>query len=185
MLLSPSPPGQLQQSTICARIAFALSCLFSIPSLALDSAPPASEALPTTNLIYVSDCFSFVGRDSHGSVAFALGNNRGRDGDVFQAKHFVALHDEQQGWVELTGNGRYDNARRELAGIPDSPAFMFQGTPASGMPISSGVNTLRFTIASIPQYLRRTDGNAVLWMGAATAVLHWRERAIAGRAIYE
>src|SRR3989441_9773047 len=49
----------------------------------------------TSTLIYVSDYFSFVGADQHGRVAFALDNNRGRDGEAFQAEHFVVLHDEQ------------------------------------------------------------------------------------------
>ena len=47
--------------------------------------------LPETNLIYVSDYFSFVGQDDQGHVALALDNNRGRDGESWQAEHFVVV----------------------------------------------------------------------------------------------
>jgi len=63
----------------------------------------------SSTLIYVSDYFSFVGADQHGRVAFALDNNRGRDGEAFQAEHFVVLHDEHEGWTDIAGNGPYDN----------------------------------------------------------------------------
>jgi hypothetical protein len=35
--------------------------------------------------------------DVNGHVAFALDNNRGRDGEAWQAEHFVVLHDEGEG----------------------------------------------------------------------------------------
>ena len=35
--------------------------------------------------------------DVNGHVAFALDNNRGRDGEALQAEHFVVLHDEGEG----------------------------------------------------------------------------------------
>ena len=60
------------------------------------------RAASREDLVYVSDYFSFIGRDAHGRVAFAIDNNRGRDGDAWQAEHFVALHDEGQGWVEVS-----------------------------------------------------------------------------------
>ena len=114
-------------------------------------------------------------------MAFALDNNRGRDGEAFQAEHFAVLHDEQQGWINVTGNGPYDNAQRELQEIPDSPAFRFRGSPASDMIISSEVNAVRLTVAPIPQHLHRTHGDAVVWTGSAAAVLDWRGRSISGR----
>src|SRR5437879_12894206 len=76
--------------------------------------------ISSTALVYVSDYLSFVGRDEQGYVAFALDTNRGRDGDVYQAEHFAVLHDERQGWVDLAGNGAYDNMEKALLGLPDS-----------------------------------------------------------------
>src|SRR5947209_2605822 len=99
--------------------------------------PPGLKEFSTSTLIYVSDYFSFVGADSQGRVAFALDNNRGRDGEKYQAEHFVALHDESNGWVEVAGNGRYDNTKKELVRIPDSQSFHFENTPDTGLTITS------------------------------------------------
>ncbi len=95
----------------------------------VDRAASGAEELPATHLIYVSDYFSFVGQDSQGHVAFAFDNNRGRDGEAYQAEHFLALHDERQGWIALDGNGFFDNTKHDLKTIPDSPSFLFQGPP--------------------------------------------------------
>src|SRR3982750_4580299 len=70
------------------------------------------EELPASTLLYVSDYFSFVGQDSNGHVAFALDNNRGRDGESYQAEHFLVLHDERLGWMTLAGNGPYENRKQ-------------------------------------------------------------------------
>src|SRR5437660_12514124 len=91
----------------------------------------------SSTLMYVSDYFSFVGADQHGRVAFALDNNRGRDGEAFQAEHFVVLHDEHNGWMDVAGNGAYDNLTKELDRIPDSPFFQFAGEPDTGRTISN------------------------------------------------
>lgn len=143
------------------------------------------EELPASPLIYVSDYFSFVGQDSQGHVAFAFDNNRGRDGEVYQAEHFLVLHDERQGWVNLAGNGFYDNQKKELSIIPDSPFFRFQGTPRTGMTIASDINQLTFKIDPIPQRTGNRHQEAATWMGSAPAVLTWKGRAIPGRVIYE
>jgi hypothetical protein len=63
-----------------------------------------------------------------GYAAFAIDNNRGKDGDSYQAEHFVVLHDEHAGWVKLFGNGKYDNGNEELKKIPDSFYFKFNGS---------------------------------------------------------
>ncbi|HKN85934.1 MAG TPA: hypothetical protein VJV04_03650 [Nitrospiraceae bacterium] len=145
---------------------------------------PLAE-LPNSTLLYVSDYFSFVGQDSEGHVAFALDNNRGRDGKTYQAEHFVMLHDERQGWIDLIASGPYENGREELEAIPDSLFFTFHGTPLTGITISSEPNHLRLRIDAIPQRIgNRHDGGAT-WMGSAPAVLAWKDRTIAGRAIYE
>lgn len=145
---------------------------------------PAYE-LPQSTLIYVSDYFSFVGADSHGRVAFALDNNRGRDGDAYQAEHFVVLHDERKGWIDVQGNGFYDNSKKELALIPDSPFFQFESTPEAGLTITSAKNQLTLRMNPLSQRTLRTDGKSTIWMGSAPAVLTWQRRTIPGRVIYE
>jgi hypothetical protein len=144
-----------------------------------------SEAPPTSHLIYVSDYFSFIGSDEQGRVAFALDNNRGRDGNVFQAEHFVVLHDDRLGWIDMVGNGAYENANQELLRIPDSPFFQFDGTPVTGLTITSAKNQLALRIDPLQQRTRRTRGHSTLWMGSAAAVLTWQGRAVRGRVIYE
>lgn len=148
--------------------------------------PPAMVAdRSASTLVYVSDYFSFVGADQQGRVAFALDNNRGRDGEAYQAEHFVALHDERKGWVNIAGNGRYDNAEKELGRIPNSPFFQFDGTPETGLTVTSATNDLTLKIDPIPQRTRRTHEQSVIWMGSAPAVLTWQGRTVPGRVISE
>ncbi len=60
----------------------------------------AGTLVSASDLVTVSDYFSFVGADEQGHVAFAIDNNRGRDGNAYQAEHFYAvLHDEHHGWM--------------------------------------------------------------------------------------
>jgi hypothetical protein len=94
---------------------------------------PTSGDTASTELSYYSDYFSFVGRDEKGLVAFALDTNRGRDGDDYQAEHFVVLHDEHEGWIELKGNGAYPNKTKTLIDIPDSTVFQFGGDKKEGI----------------------------------------------------
>ena len=100
------------------------------------SASHLSEERTQPPLAYVSDFFSFVGRDASGHVAFALDNNRGRDGDTWQTEHLLnLLHDEQKGWQELEGTGPYENTKKTLFTIPNSPYFEFIGEPTTGLTI--------------------------------------------------
>lgn len=167
---------------------FWLGFSFVFPPLLTQSASPSDrplDQLPDSTLVYVSDYFSFVGQDSQGRVAFALDNNRGRDGDTYQAQHFLVLHDEKTGWARLYGNNGYENVGKELTTIPGSPFFQFQGAPRTGMTIVGESNRLMLKIEPIePRINRRHDGAAV-WMGSAPAVLTWRDRIIPGRVIYE
>lgn len=137
------------------------------------------------SLVYVSDYFSFVGEDQRGWVAFALDNNRGQDGDTWQAEHFVMLHDEQRGWVQTVGGGKYPNPNGTLATIPDSAAFQFHGTPTDGMSVTSAANGLRLQIHALPHRLQRNHTAGQYWMGSADATLEWDERVLHGRVIYE
>lgn len=164
-----------------------LLLLFSLQTAAEVASPRNSslDGIPATPLVYISDYFSFVGQDHQGHVAFALDNNRGRDGETYQAEHFLVLHDEREGWIALQGNGRYDNPRKELNTIPDSPSFTFTGSPRLGITIASDVNRLTLKIEPIPERTRRHHDGGVVWMGSANAWLTWGGRTISGRVIYE
>ncbi|HXH85320.1 MAG TPA: hypothetical protein VNI35_00755 [Nitrospira sp.] len=178
-MVNPSLNHLLIAASLCWIIAFQVE---AEPTPQTDT---SIEELPAGTLIYVSDYFSFVGRDSQGHVAFALDTNRGRDGDAFQAEHFLVLHDERQGWITLAGSGAFDNMTKELRSIPDSPYFQFRGTPRTGMMVTSGINRLTLRIEPIPQRTSNRHRGAATWMGSAPAVLTWNGRTIAGRVIYE
>ena len=160
---------------------------FGLPPRA-DSTPEIDQSLldaPPASLLYVSDYFSFVGQDPQGKVAFALDNTRGRDGDAYQAQHFVVLHDEKTGWASLDGNSRYDNVGKELKTIPGSSFFQFHGTSKTGMAIRSESNRLALNIEPITPRTSNRHHGAEIVMGTASAVLTWHERTIPGRVVYE
>ena len=152
------------------------------PSLVTDQ---SLHDVPTSALIYVSDYFSFVGEDGQGRVAFAFDNNRGRDGDAYQAEHFLVLHDAKMGWVNVKGNSRYDNAGKVIKTIPDSTFFQFRGAPATGMTIVSEINRLTLNIEPITERTSNQHNRSVVLTGTAPAVLTWQGRTIPGRVIYE
>ena len=144
-----------------------------------------SQALPDSSLLYVSDYFSFVGQDEQGYVMFALDNNRGQDGDSWQAEHFAVLHDERRGWVPLQGSESYENAGKELETIPDSAFFQFQGTPRTGIFVESPANHLSLAVKPIPDRVVQTYQEGKYRLGSAAGVLKWQGRTIQGRVIYE
>ena len=174
--------GSLHRIVLFGLLFTSLLCIDTDVASSTDT---SLENIPASTLIYVSDYFSFVGQDSQGYVAFALDNNRGRDGDTYQAEHFLVLHGEGSGWGDLKGNGRYDNRGKELKTIPDSPFFQFQGTPRTGMAVVGESNKLMLNIEPIPLRISRRHDGAVIWMGSAPAVLTWQGRTISGRVIYE
>lgn len=150
--------------------------------------PPAcagSDPDPESRLIYVSDYFSFVGADTHGRVAFALDNNRGRDGDAYQAEHFAVLHDEHEGWIEIAGSGPYPNRDHVLDRIPNSENLQFEGAPSTGLIITSPHNRLTLAIEPLRERTRHRHDGALTWMGSVPASLTWKGRTILGRVIYE
>jgi len=136
-------------------------------------------------LAYYSDYFSFVGEDSAGRAAFALDNNRGRDGDSFQAEHFAVLHIEGAGWQPLIGGGSYPNEQQALRAIPDSSAFAFQGSAEDGFVVESRENGLRLETRSLTGRLQRAVGASGFRMASAPADLTWRGRRFKGRVIHE
>lgn len=150
------------------------------------SAQEPGALIAASDRVYVSDYLSFVGADAQGHVAFAIDTNRGRDGGVYQAEHlYVVLHDEYRGWIDVAGAGRYENTKRELLPIPDSPAFQFLGKPETGLTIESAANRLSLRIDPVVERVRHADGGTIFSLGSAPAVLAWRERVIHGRLIYE
>ena len=150
-----------------------------------DLSSPEEPSLSDTSLLYVSDYVSFVGEDSQGRVALALDNNRGRDGNSWQAEHFVVLHDEHEGWIPLQGSGSYENSTHALETVPPSSFFQIEGKPQSGMSIFSLLNDLTLTIHPIPIRLVREHDGARYWLGSAAAQLQWNGRTLQGRVIYE
>lgn len=176
-----------QQLCLFWGMAFLLLALpFSI--VGAQGAESPNNAGVASTLLYYSDYFSFIGEDEKGRVAFALDNNRGRDGDSWQAEHFVVLHAEQegrQGWTTVAGNGSYKNQKHELQTIPDSAFFQFEGKPSEGITIHSPKNRLSLKLEPIPFRLKRTHKGGQFLMGSAPGVLEWKGRTLKGRVIYE
>ncbi len=144
-----------------------------------------AEDLAAQPLEYYSDYFSFIGEDELGHVAFAIDINRGRDGDAYQAEHFVVLNDAHHGWIDIVGNGAIEPATRDLIALVNSETFQFQGQPENGIRLASETNRLTLTVEPIPVIYSRQKGLAKIWMGSAKATLQWQGREIDGRVIYE
>ena len=144
-----------------------------------------NDIVAASDVAYVSDYISFAGSDQQGRVAFALDTNRGRDGDDYQAEHFVVMHDEGSGWIKMQGGGDYENKGRKLAALPDSGDFRFSGTPITGLTVTSPTNGVTLIIDPIPERTVQGGSGRIFSMGSAPATLKWRGRSIAGRVIYE
>jgi hypothetical protein len=174
------------------RLAAVLVALLAGLAAACSAVPSRDAVLGGTGtdpealeLAYASDYFSFVGRDGQGAVAFALDTNRGRDGDAWQAEHFVVLHDAGTGWQPVAGNGAYPNPGHALTALPDSPAFTFSGTPARGLRIRAKGDGPDLAVGPETPYIERRMGLAVYRIGSAPATLRWAGREVPGRVIHE
>ncbi len=143
------------------------------------------QTLAGTEPVFVSDYFSFIGADDKGCVAFAIDNDRSRSGSEFTADAHVVLHDEHIGWIAVSGAGNYENAKKELLRIPDSPNFKFYGIVSDGIILDSPHNGLKLTVAPMIERLSRLGVESVFSLGSAEATLKWRDRTIRGRVIYE
>ncbi len=143
------------------------------------------EQLQDLKLVYYSDYYSFIGSDARGRVAFALDNNRGRDGDAWQAEHVAVLHDDKAGWQHVIGSGRYYNVTRQLETIPNSPDFTFTGKADAGMTIRSASNVLELKISPEKVQIAEKRGLAEYRLSSAEATLVWKERTLSGRVIHE
>ena len=100
---------------------------------------------------------------------------------LYVSDYFSFVGEDAQGHVALA----LDNTAHELWGIPDSPHFAFQGTPAEGLTIASEPNRLTLRIERMPIVVARQHQGGRYWMGGAPAVLEWAGRTLRGRVIYE
>lgn len=175
----------MQRFTLTRRrlLASAPAALLARPALLLaEDARPRQQGTP---LLYYSDYFSFVGKDERGFVMLAHDNNRGRDGDSFQADHWIVMYDQHDGWIDVAGSEHYENTSKSLERIPPSQHFSFHGTPQTGMEMVSKTNGMEMKVAPLPETLRREDQDGIFWVGGADAVLRWRGRTLRGRVIFE
>ncbi len=171
-------------------IAFALVLLFCTSPAFANQQPPsdskASEAHKKASLIYVSDFFAFTGRDTVGHVTFALDNNRGQDGDTWQTEHLlVLLHDEHKGWQNLDGAGSYENTKKILFTLPNSPYVTFTGEPSTGLKIKHHESHLNLQVQPIHKHVTRKDGPSHYQIGSASATMTWQGRTLTGWVIHE
>ena len=141
--------------------------------------------LATSDLVYASDYYSFVGRDAEGFVALALDTNRGRDGAEFQAEHYGVLHDTRSGWDVPLKNGEFPNTANELVGLTDSPYFTFHGEPHGPLTIAGAGNGLKLTVDRLQGRVVRHDARTFYALLSGPATLRWEGRTIVGRVIYE
>jgi len=118
-------------------------------------------------------------------VVLALSTSRGRDGKTYQAEHFVQMHDEQQGWIKVKGNGQYDNVTEELLSMPNSQDFQFQGTAKNGLTVISPSNHFTLTLEPISERISKKTNGGHFWMGSAPAIMEWKNRDLKGRVFYE
>ncbi len=157
------------------------------PALAQDTREASSNAqeFPNSSLLNITDHIAFIGEDSQGHVILALSTSRGREGKTYQAEHFVQMHDERQGWINVKGNGQYDNVTGELLSMPDSQDFQFQGTAKNGFTVISPTNHFTLTLEPISERISKKTHGGHFWMGSAPARMEWQDRDLKGRVFYE
>lgn len=136
-------------------------------------------------IAYHSDYFSFVGEDDEGLVAFAIDNNRGQFGDLYQADHFIEYFDDKRGFVRMKGDGRYPNNARTVTEIPPSEHWRVKGKPESGITLSSRNNELNLIVPPLAPIYRNTTAFGSFWVSSSNAKLTTGNREVDGRLIYE
>ena len=157
------------------------------PALAQDAQEVSSKTqeFPDSTLLNLTDHLAFIGEDSQGHVVLALSTSRGRDGNTYQAEHFVQMHDEQQGWIKVKGNGQYDNVTQALRSIPDSQDFQYQGTARNGLTVISPTNHFTLTLEPLIERISKNTTGGEFWIGSAPATMEWQNRELKGRVFYE
>jgi hypothetical protein len=164
------------------RAALAAAPALCLAGLSWRQATAAGQGAP---LLYFSDYYSFVGRDEQGFVYLAHDNNRGRDGDAYQADHWIAMYDEATGWIDVKGSAHYPNTARLLERIPASEHFVFTGTPETGVAMTGATNDMILRVSPLPKTLYRENEDGIFWVGGAPATLEWKGRKLMGRVLFE
>jgi hypothetical protein len=157
-------------------------------ALASGCAPEAAEPAPfldPSELEYVSDYVSFMGRDDRGAVAFALDVNRGRAAETRQLELFGVLWDEGEGWQHVAGLGDLPHPRSSVRMLPDTAGFVFTGTTRTHLRIDSPPNGLTLEIDTVRTAVVRTTETGRFVLGSAPATLRLGDREIRGRVIHE
>lgn len=145
----------------------------------------AAELVAGAATAYVSDYVSFAGADEAGRVAFALDTNRGRAEGEHQAEHFVVMHDEQGGWIDVEGDTEIANDAGVLLEWPASPYFEITGEPYAPGTLRSRPNGLVLEIGTLEPRTTTVSATTLFSMASAPATLEWRGRSVEGRVIYE
>jgi hypothetical protein len=180
--MKPMLPNRLTRRATLAGTGAAVLAGLPAPAFTRLAAQTGKQGKP---LRYYSDYFSFVGRDADGWVYFAIDSNRGRDGDSYQADHFLVMYDEKEGWVDLEGSQHYENSDELLERIPDSAFFQFRGSFEAGTTMLSAVNAVMMTVGPLPRVLHRENADGIFWVGGAPATLEWKGRRLQGRVLAE
>ena len=178
--------------SICLHIALSLGLsLFLCGSPAFgaqetSSISKTSEHDQESSLLYVSDFFAFVGNDASGHVSFAFDNNRGRDGETWQGEHLLMLlHDEHDGWQQLEGAGAYDNTKKKLLTIPNSPYIECRGTRTTGLTFTHLQSQFTLEVQPIRKRVSRKDDDSSYYMGSSAGTMTWQGRTLSGWVIHE
>jgi hypothetical protein len=182
--------SNLQISILAYLFFISLYCFLPFnPTLALaqdtQEVSPKPQEFPNSTLLNITDHIAFIGEDNQGHVVLALSTSRGRDGETYQAEHFVQMHDEEQGWIKVKGNGQYDNVKKELRSMPNSQDFQFQGTAKNGLTVISPSNHFTLTLEPISERISKKTNGGQFWIGSAPAVMQWQNRDLKGRVFYE
>lgn len=145
----------------------------------------ARELVAGAETAYVSDYVSFTGADAAGRVMFALDTNRGRAEGEHQAEHFVVMHDDRAGWIDVEGDTDIDNAAGMLLEWPASPYFEITGEPYALDTLRSQPNGFVLDIGPLEPRTTTVSESTLFSMASAPATLEWRGRTLEGRVIYE
>lgn len=133
---------------------------------------------------YFSDYFSFVGRDDHGWVVFAIDNNRQLSKGKYKAEHATFFYDGETGFRDIPGYGDYTPEKNLLRVIPDSEHFTFSKLGNQTV-ITSRSEDLELSVGKIRPVFQSFDFDASSSFGVAPANLKWGGRHFFGRVITE
>ena len=145
---------------------------------------PSVKSADDVDEIYYSDYFSFQGEDEKGVVLLAVDNNRWK-GEKYGIDHYTVMYDKGQ-WIPMKGNRKnFDNPSKKVAQIPNDEIYTFEGTPETGMTITSEANGFTLKIEPLVVTNKNEKGFAQFTMLSAAGTLIWKGKQIKGRVIEE